>query len=424
MVSMTAPPHVRRGRFVTPLVLLPGAPLVIVTAYLSLVTAAAWWATWLRPDRRRSSGPARHRFVVLVPAHDEEVVIGAALESLAALDYPNDLYAVHVVADNCTDGTVRVVGAHGVEAHVRDVPDDPGKGPALQWVLRRLQDRDDDFDAVVILDADTTVSPNFLRVMDEVLCSGAEVVQSYYAVRDAGQSSTTAFRSAALAVRHYLRPLGRTRLGGSAGLHGNGMVFRTDVLTRHGWTNHLTEDVELQLDLLLEGTQVAFAPEAVVWAEMPTTLEGSQTQHERWERGRIELTRRYVPRLLRRSIEAKGRDRLACLDAAVDQVLPPLSVTVAATVAWSALVLAVAAAVPERRRVATVAGATLAAQGVYVLSGLRMVHAPAAVYRSLLAAPRLVAWKVRLWFSMLGRRKVSWVRTVRNAEPAAARSTP
>src|SRR5262249_20165534 len=156
--------------------------------------------------------------------------------------------------------------------------------------------------------------------------------QSYYAVRDAEQSATTAFRAAALAVRHYLRPLGRTALGGSAGLHGNGMVFRRHVLLQHGWSNHLTEDIELQLELLLQGTRVAFARDAVVEAEMPATLEASRSQPERWERGRLEMTRRFLPALVRNAVT--GRDRIACLDAAVDQLLPPFSVTVAATGAW------------------------------------------------------------------------------------------
>ena len=37
--------------------------------------------------------------------------------------------------------------------------------------------------AVVVIDADTTVSGNFLRVMDAKLSEGAEVVQAYYAVK-------------------------------------------------------------------------------------------------------------------------------------------------------------------------------------------------------------------------------------------------
>jgi 1,2-diacylglycerol 3-beta-glucosyltransferase len=396
---------------------LPAGLLAAISGYLTLLTAAAWRGRSIRS--RRTKVPSAHRrFVVLIPAHDEERLVGSTLDSLRELDYPPELVAVHVVADNCTDQTVAIAQAHGAQVHERVAPDAGGKGPALVWALRQLVERGDPYDAVVIVDADTTVNPGFLVAVCAELDAGAEVVQSYYAVRDAEESSVTAFRAAALAARHYLRPLGRTTLGGSAGLYGNGMVFAAPVLASHEWTNHLTEDIELQLELLLEGTRVAFAPDARVAAEMPTTVAGSETQHERWERGRLEMARRYLPTLLRRAFSGRSGQRLACADAAVDLALPPFSVIVAASAVWSAAVVGAAAVRRRTDRSVFVAAAVVVAHGVYVLSALRMVDAPAAVYRSLLAAPRLVAWKVRLWCRQFRRRTdVTWVRTARNSEP-------
>jgi hypothetical protein len=402
----------------------PGAAVALISAYLGVLTVSAWRGRAVR-QRGHGGAPGRgRRYAVLIPAHDEERLIGSCLDSLAAVRYPSDLVHVHVVADNCSDATVAIAHGRGAEVHERIAPDDPGKGPALVWAWRRLAARADAYDAVVILDADTTVNPEFFAAVDAELDAGAEVVQSYYSVRDAEQSPVTAFRAAALAARHYLRPLGRVTLGGSAGLHGNGMVFTTPVLSRHEWTSHLTEDIELQLELLLEGTKVAFAPDAVVSAEMPTTLAASQTQHARWERGRVEMARRYVPALARRAVSASGVDRVACADAAFDLALPPFSVVVAATAAWSGLSLAGATRRRHLGPSGVVALAAVAVQAAYVLSALRMVEASPRMYRSLLGAPRIVAWKVRLWAGQLGRRsRVAWVRTARNADRDAA-ATP
>ena len=146
--------------------------------------------------------------------------------------------------------------------------------------------------------------------LERQLAAGALVVQGQYRVRDSGASPAAGLRAIALALRHHLRPLGRTALGGSSGLYGNGMAFRSSVLRGRSWSNHLTEDLELQMELLLDGIPVAYAPDAVVEAAMPSTLEASATQNERWERGRVELARRYVPRLLRRAIEQSGRARV------------------------------------------------------------------------------------------------------------------
>ena len=395
--------------------------VAVMTGYFGLLTVAAWRAVATGRHRTAPAAPPKHRFVILVPAHDEERLIGSTVASLMALDYPPALRSVHVVADNCTDATATIARAHGAEVHERTAPDEPGKGPALRWLLARLWARDEPHDAVVIIDADTTASADFLRVMDAKLSAGASAVQAYYAVRDEGSSGAVGFRAAALAVRHYLRPLGRTELGGASGLYGNGMVFRADVLRARAFTNHLTEDIEYQLELLLEGTKVAFAPDARVEAEMPTTVAGSRTQHERWERGRIEMARRFVPRLLRRSITSGPAGRFAYVDAAMDQLLPPFSLIAAATVASGGLAVLRALFAPSRaaRRGVATAAVLAVIQAAHVMSGLKMVDAPASVYRSLLSAPKMVWWKLGLWLRVLKpSQDVSWVRTQRNEESA------
>ncbi len=245
--------------------------------------------------------------------------------------------------------------------------------------------------------------------------SGADAVQGQYRVRDPGATTATALRAAALSLRHHLRPLGRTALGASSGLYGNGMAFATRVLEARAWSDHLTEDIEMQNDLLLSGVLVDYAPDAVVEAAMPTTLEGARTQNERWERGRIELAARYVPRLARLAAR-DPRNRVAAVDGALDHLVPPLSVLVAATGGVAAASTAVG--VLRGRRSTAGWGLVLALVG-HLVSGLVLSRAPAAVYRSLLHAPRLVVWKLALWVRMLVRPGAEgWARTAR--EPAAA----
>ena len=155
---------------------IPGVALGAISGYLAVLTGAAWWARRRGLDRTAVAAEPSHRFLVLVPAHDEEQLIGSTLDSLRALDYPAEMVSVHVVADNCGDQTAMVARAHGAEAHERHAPDDGGKGPALQWLLGRLRGRGEPHDAVAIIDADTTVHPKFLRVMDAKLAAGAEAV--------------------------------------------------------------------------------------------------------------------------------------------------------------------------------------------------------------------------------------------------------
>ncbi len=405
------------GRLVRLGTLAVRAPLVVLAGYLGALTAAAWVGE-LR-HRRRERGPTAgpRDFLVLIPAHDEERLIGATLDSLLGQDHPAEHVEVHVVADNCTDATADVVRSRGIEVHERHAPDTPGKGPALEWLLERLEQRGPLTATLVFLDADTVADPGFLRAVDAAMADGAVATQAHYAVRDTGGSPAVAFRAAAFAARNYLRPLGRVTLGGTAGLSGNGMAFEPSVMRRRTWTDHLTEDAELCLELLRDGVKVGFAPGARVEAEMPDGLVASQSQHDRWEQGRIELARRFVPDLVR-DVRRGGRPgRVAALDATLDTLVPPLSIVVTASAAWGGLAALRHMVRPTgaSRRDLAVAVPVVAVEAGYVLSALRMVRAPAATYRALLGAPRMVAWKIAQWTRILVRpRDDGWVRTARN----------
>jgi 1,2-diacylglycerol 3-beta-glucosyltransferase len=390
------------------------AALLSIAGYLGVLTIAAVRAAGQDKGRANRENVPRHRFVVLIPAHDEERLIGSTLASLERLDYPADLVRVHVVADNCTDGTADIVRSSSAELHERHNVENPGKGPALQWLIAQLDARGDLGDAVVIVDADTAVDPSFITVVDQALVEGAQVVQGHYAVRE-GASDIIAFRAAAMASRTFLRPLGRTAIGGSAGLHGNGMAFRSTLIAGREWSDHLTEDVELHLELLLDGITVAFAPNARIEAEMPDSLQASRSQHERWERGRLELARRYVPTLVGRAVVGGPSGRVAYADAAMDQLVPPLSVVAAATGAWSAVAALRSVAGTPRTGDLVIAAATASTIVGHVLVALRLTGAPPSTYRGLLQTPRMVGWKLGLWLRvLLGRRSVAWTRTSRN----------
>ena len=152
------------------------------------------------------------------------------------------------------------------------------------------------------------------------------MIQVYYTVLNVGESPVAALRYAALAAVHYLRPLGRARLGLSCGLKGNGMAFLAPVLDQHGWEWFtLAEDVELHLALIAAGLKVDFVPETTVLADMPVTFAQAESQNERWERGRLEMLRQRGLALLLDGLRLRDPVRV---DAVVEQLIPPLSVPV------------------------------------------------------------------------------------------------
>jgi cellulose synthase/poly-beta-1,6-N-acetylglucosamine synthase-like glycosyltransferase len=417
------------GAIAGALILLATLALVLLVGYLLFLTAAAVVVWFTQPaERLGADGPSQQasgeagllpapgqwptpqtRFAVLVPAHNEELLIRRVVGSLLAVDYPRDLYQLHVIADNCTDRTAELARAAGAIVHERFDPEQRGKGYALRWLFGPLLADPASGDAFVIVDADSTVNRGFLRALDRRMGRGAVAIQAYDTVLNVDASWGTALRYVAFCLLHYLRPLGRKLFTGSAGLKGNGMAFRRSVLEGMNWDAFsVTEDLQFHLDLLLGGHVVEFAPDAVVWSEMPGSLKAAHAQNARWESGRLDLLGDYVPRLLRAAL---ARRRFVLFDAAMEHIIPPFSVSFAASV-----LLTVAAAIWGQPLAIGLAAFTLVGQIVYTVVGLMLVGAPPKVYLSLIYAPFYVVWKLVMWLPMaVGKRNRSreWVRTAR-----------
>jgi hypothetical protein len=391
--------------------------LALPITYLCVVALAAMLAHHRLSRRvvapRLGASPAsRPTFAILIPAHDEEVVIGTLLQSLAELAYPRDRFAVHLVADNCTDRTVQIARATGrVRVHERNDTTKRGKGYALDWLMRRLDAEHATYDAYVVLDADSVVEPIFLDAFADQLAGGAIALQAHNTVLNVGESPSTVIRWIALTLMNYVRPLGRNALHASSTLTGNGMCLTRALLARHPWQAYgLAEDYQYYLSVVADGIRVRFVPRAVVRSHMPPTFGEMRTQDVRWEAADPSAgSWRNARRLVASGV--KHRD-LARIEAAAEVLAPPLSLMVAAC----ALSLALSVALLSPLNLLASAWLWVALI-TYVASALYIVRPPRGAYRALLFAPAFMAWK--LWvFVVLRRSKQhtgAWVRTSRSA---------
>lgn len=381
-----------------------------VTAYRLAILAAA--ARAARTPRLREPGSTgRSRFIIVIPAHNEESVLPATLASIKALDYPRELMHVVVVADNCTDGTADRARAAGATVLERHDSERTGKGFALEWAFDRLPTEPGPADAVVVVDADCAVSANMLAAVDQRLRRGEAALQVRYVVANPDESRSSALRFAAFALVNTVRPLGRSTLGFSAGLLGTGMVFSSATLARHPWRAHtIVEDAEYHLQLVTSGERVIFVPEAEVRSAMPTSFEAARDQNLRWESGKWILAGRWTPRLIRRAIRHR---EVSSVQAALELLIPGQSLLLAAN--GCTLAFAVA-----RRVAVRLASINILGQLVYIVGGLAVARAPASAYRALLSGPLLAVWKLGLYVRLLsGRGPRDWVKTERAPEAGA-----
>ncbi len=353
-----------------------GLPGLAAAAHLGLLAVASLFY--------RDAPPAAGeelRFLVLVPAHNEELGIGRCLAAIEADRRARD--RVLVVADRCTDATAAIARSLGATVLERGADEEPGRAAARQAGLEHA--RGLRWDAVVMLDADSVIEPGFFAACERALATGAPAVQARSESAQ-GRTLTTAASLAAFTLQGITIPRGRDRLGLSVRLRGTGMAIRRDVALAHRFRAPASEDLFFTLDLLLDGVRCSHVERARLRSEGAGTWDAFGGQKVRYEAGRMAAARDYVPRLLapgapppRRGLPRGG---VVPRHAAV-RARRPLAARPALALA------AVAGAWP----VAAVLGAGLLTLSLTLVTGLVQARAGLRTWLALLAAPWYLGWK-------------------------------
>ena len=376
-------------------------PVVALASYLFVATLLSG-----KPAVPKASGVRRFRFVV--PAHNESAGIGSTVESLLQVDYPKGSFDVLVVADNCQDDTAEQARKAGAIVLERQDAEKRGKGYALLLAFSSLPA---EVDAVVVVDADTLVSPNLLHAFAARRELGAAAMQADYAVRNPNASWRTRLIAIAFGAFHIVRSRARERLSLSCGLRGNGMCFSAALLHEipHDAFS-IVEDVEYGLRIGEAGYRVHYTDEAHVYGEMVSSAAAATSQRRRWEEGRKELVARNATRLLKKGLASGNR---VLVDLALDLLVPPLS-RIAVLSVLGAVVAAVLAAVGYPVLLTSaVFGYCVFAVLLYVLRGWSVSGTGLRGLLDLCLAPVYVVWKASLRFRKPTKATSSWVRTKR-----------
>ena len=380
-------------------------------AYLMLLALAS-----ARPPKsnRTERREPKSRFIIAIPAHDEENVIGATVRRLRSLDYPENLYSIHVVADYCSDRTAEVARQAEAVVHERNEGPRTGKGAALSWLFRKVL-AEFPADGVVVFDADTRVDSQFLREMDARLSQGDRAIQGQHIISNPHMGWFPALTWAMFLVDNRFQNLGRSNLGWSAKNMGDSICFRADVLRELGWGEGLTEDYQFRQKLLLHGIRIVYEPAAKGYGEAPLTWLQARAQRARWLRGTRDASRQLAKSLI---VEAIKRGDWALFDGALQANLPSYSTLTMVSLAILVIHLVVQFFVPVFPW-SLLAGwaAIVALLFFYPLVGLLFENAPLKAYFAILTGPIFIVW--RTWLAMnarFGKSPVTWIRTAHGGQ--------
>ncbi|MCA9187543.1 MAG: glycosyltransferase family 2 protein [Pirellulaceae bacterium] len=297
---------------------------VLMPCLVLLIEVLAAALRGYRSEVLLSPAEPRPRLDVLIPAHNEAIVIAQALQSVKPQLCPGD--RMIVVADNCQDDTANVARQHGATVIERDDLQHRGKGYALDLAWRQYRDTIAPY--VLVVDADCTMSSHAISYLIRDAREYGCPIQADYRLTDSDPSDASGgLGYMAMFMKNYVRPLGLTNLGLPCLLTGSGMMIPAEQLGRVSLANGNTaDDMQLACDLAHVGPGPRFCPQAVVTSPLPPDRASKQVQRRRWIHGHVYTICREVPRLGWRGLR-RGDLRLWAL--ALELAVPPLSVLVA-----------------------------------------------------------------------------------------------
>ena len=228
---------------------------------------------------------------ILIPCHNEAVVIKETVENILNVDYEN--YEIIVIDDRSTDDTKDAVlelekKYDKVKALIRDKSAYPGKSAVLNDAIKIAKG-----EAYLVFDADAKIKPDFIKtLLTKYEGDDVGAIQARKVIINANQNFLTACQYNEYVMDTHLQ-VGRDAVKGAVELRGNGELIKKNALVDiGGWNNEtITDDLDMSTRLHIKGWDIRFVQDAIVYEEGVVTFSALVRQRRRWVEGSI---RRYL----------------------------------------------------------------------------------------------------------------------------------
>lgn len=233
---------------------------------------------------------------VVVPAHNEDVVISQTAQAILDLNYPHDRVEIILFADNCSDNTyqeMKRVKARpqnaGRDLTLIDRTGTGGKAGVLNDALKMAKG-----EYICVYDADAMPEKNALYFLVKKVMENPERHVASFGrnkTRNANQNFLTRCINQEIVVTQRIQHVGMWHLGKIGRIPGTNFIINTAfVKSIGGWRNGaLTEDTDISFKIMQSGKLIALAHNSEAFQQEPETLRSYYLQRKRWAKGNYEV---------------------------------------------------------------------------------------------------------------------------------------
>jgi cellulose synthase/poly-beta-1,6-N-acetylglucosamine synthase-like glycosyltransferase len=394
--------------------------LITYTLASVLYHLALALAYFIIKEPEQKASQVLNRFAIIVPAHNEEMLIDKFCRKILTINYPASMREIFIIADNCTDRTADICSTHPVTVMRRFDEENTGKGYALKWAFENIGL--EKFDAVLVIDADTEVDPSILKELSVMITNGSQAIQCYETMSNRSESWFTQLIFVSRTINNLLYHYAKYKIGLSSYLMGVGMCFRTSLLREIPWTAYtLSEDWEYTARLVEQGIKIDFAVRARVFPQESRNLQQATNQRLRWSKGRFHIIKNLGLNLFVRGLRTKN---WIMADASLSLLFPnwSLMINLILVALFTSLMLPSSG---FKSFSVLLSFGMIGAQGVILVTGILLAGKSWPAFRAILLAPLFLIWKFMIDFvSMTGLyRGRKWVRTERHIPNEQSKKT-
>ena len=231
---------------------------------------------------------------VLVPAHNESLVILRTVRALLQFDYPRDRYEIIVINDNSSDDTrqrLSQLQAEYPDHRLIVVSTGPQVGGAGKSNALNIGFSLSTGSVIAVYDADNTPEPGALILLVEHLMSDHKLgaVIGKFRTRNKTASILSRFVNIETLTHQCMNQAGRYFFFKLCTIPGTNYVIRRSIIEEiGGWdVKALSEDTEISFRLYRMGYYIRQVPQSVTWEQEPHLLPVWFRQRTRWAKGNL-----------------------------------------------------------------------------------------------------------------------------------------